>query len=274
MELVAQGGANIASSLFGGIPATGAIARTATNIKNGGRTPVAGMIHAIVLLLIMVLFGPWAKLIPLSCLAGILVVIAYNMSEWHTFVSILKGPRSDVLVLLTTFLLTVFFDLTVAIEVGIVLAALLFMRNMAQISKVESITNQIMDIELIDESKPSEKIKKIDGVQIYEIQGPLFFGNVYHFKEILRRTHTNPKILILRMRYVSLIDASGLHYLKDVIKEFHAKGVQILLSEVQPHVLKELKAGSITSILEGKYSFGTIASALIHAQKILETPFN
>ncbi|MBI3765975.1 MAG: sodium-independent anion transporter, partial [Ignavibacteriales bacterium] len=169
MELIAQGVANIASPLFGGLPATGAIARTATNIRNGGRTPIAGMIHALALLMIMLFFGRWATLIPLSCLAAILVVVAYNMSEWKVFKALLKSPRSDVVVLLTTFVLTVVFDLTVAIEIGIVLSVFLFMRRMALVTNVDVVTREFQDEEETDDPNAIEKRVIPEGVEVYEI---------------------------------------------------------------------------------------------------------
>ncbi len=205
MELVAQGVANIGSSLFGGIPATGAIARTATNIKNGGRTPVAGLVHAITLLLIMLLAGKWAGLIPMPTLAGILVVVAYNMSEWHSFRAVLKGARSDVSVLLIVFLLTVLVDLTVAIEIGIVLAAFLFMRQMIQATGVNALPDKE---EVGNENFGGTPIPP--GVEVFEITGPLFFGAAWKFKDAMRLIEKPPKVLIIRMSQVPVIDATGI----------------------------------------------------------------
>jgi SulP family sulfate permease len=250
MELVAQGSANIASALFGGIPATGAIARTVTNIKNGGRTPVAGMIHAVVLLLIMLFVGNWAKLIPLSCLAGILLVISYNMSEWKSFVSVLKGPKNDVIVLLTTFFLTVLFDLTLAIEVGMVLAAFLFMRRMAKLSNIESISRESDDME--EETGDPDATAKLNipkGVEVYEINGPLFFGASHNFKEVMRQLEVHPKVLILRMRKVPMIDATGLYNLREFIKFLQLRKVTVVLSGVNPEVGRELASYGITHLV-------------------------
>src|SRR5205823_4226290 len=184
MELVAQGIANIVSPLFGGIPATGAIARTATNVKNGGRTPVAGITHAVTLLLITLFFGRWAALIPLSTLAAILVVVAFHMSEWRTFISEFRAPKSDVAVLLTTFALTVIVDLTVAIEVGMVLAAFLFMRRMAEVTNVSMVTRELADADGDDEADPNGVRDRSvpDGVEVFEINGPFFFGAAEQFK--------------------------------------------------------------------------------------------
>jgi len=213
MELVAQGIANIASPLFGGIPATGAIARTATNVKNGGRTPVAGMVHALTLLLITLFFGRWAALIPLSCLAAILVVVSYHMSEWRTFRSELTAPKSDVVVLLATFILTVIVDLTVAIEVGMVLAAFLFMRRMAEVTNISIVTRELADADGEEEADPNAVRDRSvpNGVEVFEINGPFFFGAAEQFKDTLNQVARKPKVLIIRLRDVPAIDATGLH---------------------------------------------------------------
>ena len=238
MELVAQGTANIFSSLFGGIPATGAIARTATNVKNGGRTPIAGIVHALTLLVIMLFVGKWAALIPMATLAGILVVVAYNMSEWESFLSVFKGPRTDVAVLVTTFLLTVLVDLTVAIEIGMVLAVFLFMQKMIKFSEVNMLTGQAeegKDLDNIDQYVIPEK------VEVFEITGPLFFGAAYKFKDAMRYIEKPPKVLIIRMRQVPIIDATGIKTLQEVHKESTGRGTKIILSEVlSTQVLTEL----------------------------------
>jgi len=242
MELIAQGTANIFSSIFGGIPATGAIARTATNVKNGGRTPVAGIVHAITLLLIMLFVGKWAALIPMATLAGILIVVAYNMSEWESFVSVFKGPRSDVAVLLTTFLLTVLVDLTVAIEIGMVLAVFLFMRKMIKFSDVSILTKDIDDN---GNGKDKEAISNFSiphDVEVFEITGSLFFGAAYKFKDAMRFIEKPPKILIIRMRQVPIIDATGIRTLEEVYKESKHRGTKLILSEVHSQqVMKELQ---------------------------------
>jgi len=233
-ELIAQGIANISSAIFGGIPATGAIARTATNIKNGGRTPVAGIIHAMVLLLLMLFFGHWAALIPMATLGGILVVVAYNMSEWENFIAILKGPRSDIAVLLTTFLLTILVDLTVAIEIGIVLAAFLFLRTMVKTSEVSIWSGANKEEETFNAEKAGIANYRAPPkhTEIFEITGPLFFGAAYKFKDALRQIERPPKILIIRMRRVPVIDATGIRVLKDVHRELKQKGTKLILSEV------------------------------------------
>src|SRR5690606_16856830 len=241
VELVGQGVANVASSIFGGIPATGAIARTVTNIKNGGRTPDAGMVHAVVLLLILLFFGKWAGLIPMATLAGILVVVAYNMSEWRNFRSVLQGPKSDMAVLLTTFLLTVLVDLTVAIEIGMVLAAFLFMRKMILFTNVK-VGNASLGLN--DENK-EEKIAEYDlpaGCEVFEITGHLFFGAAYKFKDAIKLNEKHPRVLILRMGSVPIIDATGIRTLKEVHKEAKHVGTKLILSEVNSdQVLEELR---------------------------------
>jgi len=238
MELVAQGVANVFSSLFGGIPATGAIARTATNVKNGGCTPVAGIVHAVTLLLIMVFIGKWAALIPMATLAGILVVVAYHMSEWKNFISVTKGPRSDMAVLVTTFLLTVLVDLTIAIEIGMVLAVFLFMRKMVQFSGVSLLT---IDMEDTGSEKDQDLIVPKD-VSVFEINGPLFFGAAYKFKDAMKFIEKPPKMLIIRMRKVPIIDATGIKTIEEVYKDAKRSGTKLILSEVHsPQVLKELK---------------------------------
>ena len=242
MELVAQGTANIFSSIFGGIPATGAIARTATNIKNGGRTPIAGIAHAITLLLILLFFGKWASLIPMATLAAILVVIAYNMSEWKNFVSVLKGPRSDIAVLLTTFFLTVIIDLTVAIEAGMILAVFLFMRKMIKFSSVNVLKGQVDDHDDDVDKGAVTNFNIPKDVEVFEITGPLFFGAAYKFKDTMKVIEKKPKVLIIRMRQVPLIDATGIHVLHDVFNEIKKSGTKIILSGISSEqVMGELK---------------------------------
>ena len=242
MELVAQGVANIFSSLFGGIPATGAIARTATNVKNGGRTPVAGIVHALTLLLIVLFVGKWAALIPMATLAGILVIVAYNMSEWESFVSVLKGPRNDVAVMITTFLLTVLIDLTVAIEIGMVLAAFLFMHKMIKFSNVSILTRDIEDDGLGKDNEAIGNYTIPTNVEVFEITGPLFFGAAYKFKDAMKFIEKPPKVLIIRMRQVPIIDATGIKAIEFVYKESKRGGTKLILSEVlSEQIMRELK---------------------------------
>ena len=234
-ELIAQGIANILTPVFGGLPATGALARTATNVRNGGRTPLAGISHSFTLLLIMLLFGQWAKLIPMSCLAGILIVVAYNMSEWRSFRSILKGNYFDILILLTTFFLTVLYDLTIAIEIGVVLSALLFMKRMSDIS--DKRINNILDTDVIEDYTTIP-----DGISIFEISGPLFFASARRYSEVIEEIGLRSRILIIRMRHVSFIDETGLKNLRDAINMLRTKQVTVILSGVNPEVRKSINS--------------------------------
>lgn len=262
-ELIAQGIANIFTPFFGGIPATGALARTATNVKNGGRTPIAGITHAITLLLIMLFFGKWAKLIPMSVLAGILIVVAYNMSEWRSFRSILRGSFFDIIVLVSTFLLTVLIDLTIAIEVGVVLSALLFMRRMANIG--DNIPTDI-DSDLVEDYS---KIPK--GISIYEISGPFFFASAKQYTELLKQVGFRSKILIIRMRHVPFIDSTGMHNFKEAIKTLKGSGVKIILSGVSDSVMKDLKKQQLVSYIDETNIFDSFESALDHAKNAIVT---
>jgi sulfate permease, SulP family len=267
MELVAQGIANIASPLFGGIPATGAIARTATNIKNGGRTPIAGMMHAVTVLLITLFFGRWAGLIPMATLAGILIIVAYQMSEWRVFRAELTSPRSDVVVLLATFGLTVFVDLTVAIEVGMVLAAFLFMRRMASLATVRQVPSEMLEEEAGDDLQ-TQLVPR--GVDVYEINGPFFFGAAETFKETLALVSGKPKVLILRMRRVPVIDATGLHTLKDVVHRSRRDGTMVLLCEVQPQPLQALRRSVLIDEIGEEHVLPTLDAAIERATEELE----
>ncbi len=239
MELVAQGGANVLSGLFGGIPVTGAIARTATNVKNGGRTPISGIVHALTLLAIMLLAAPLAGKIPLACLAGILVVVAYNMSEWRGFVSAMKGNRYDVAVLLATFFITVIFDLVLAIQVGMVLAAFLFMKRMGDITDLQpALTGDQVQGE---EHLFDDELKGLPpNVMIFEITGPLFFGAAQKFQEVMDRTYDRHSVVVMRMGKVPLIDATGLHRLKEIVKRLRAQRKTVYLTGVDPRVRVEL----------------------------------
>jgi SulP family sulfate permease len=271
MELVAQGVANIVVPLFGGIPATGAIARTATNVKNGGRTPVAGMVHALTLLIITVFFGRWAGLIPMATLAGILVVVAYHMSEWRTFRSELRAPRSDLVVLLTTFLLTVLVDLTVAVEVGMVLAAFLFMRRMAEVTNVSALTREFDESGDEGEGDPNSLGRRAvpPGVEVYEINGPFFFGAAEKFKETMTQLRGTPKVLIVRLRNVPAIDSTGLHALRDVVHRFRRAGTRVILSDVHAQPMVALERSSLADELAEEDLAGNIDDALNVAREHL-----
>jgi SulP family sulfate permease len=274
MELVAQGVANIASPLLGGMPATGAIARTATNVKNGGRTPVAGMIHAITLLLITLFFGRWAGLIPLATLAAILVVVAFHMSEWRTFISEFRAPKSDVAVLLTTFVLTVLVDLTVAIEVGIVLAAFLFMRRMAEVTNISVLTHEFTDPTDDFEHDPNAVRRRVlpEGVQVYEITGPFFFGAAEMFKDRVGRIAGSPKVLILRMRHVPAIDSTGLHALRDLARRSKREGTLVVLSDVHAQPVIALERSGLYDELTEENVHGNLDDALNRARAYLGLP--
>jgi SulP family sulfate permease len=262
-ELIAQGIANIVTPFFGGIPATGAIARTATNVKNGGRTPIAGIFHAITLLIIMLFVGKWAKLIPMASLAGVLIVVAYNMSEWRSFKSILKGSVFDIIVLLTTFFLTVLVNLTIAIEVGVVLSALLFMRRMAGIN--DSNIMKTIDSDLIEDYS---KIPK--GISIYEISGPLFFASAKKYSETIIEVGIKSKILIIRMRHVPFVDSTGVKNLIETIKILHSSGILIVLSGVNETVLKDLGKNKVFSFVDRSNIFNSFDFALEYSKNKLE----
>ena len=274
MELVAQGVANIASSLSGGIPATGAIARTATNVKYGGRTPVAGMVHALTLLAIALFFGRWAAQIPLATLAAILAVVAYHMSEWRTFVDELRGPRSDALVLGTTFALTILVDLTVAIEVGMVLAAFLFMKRMSEVTNVSAITKELQRAAREEEEGPLTDPARRQippGVEVYEINGALFFGAVETFKDTLATVARKPKVLIIRMRNVSLLDATGLRALRDVVRRSQSERTLVLLAELHAQPLAALQQSPLYRELGEGQLYPTLEDALDRARQYLAT---
>jgi len=268
-ELIGQGLANIASPIFGGIPATGAIARTATNIKNGGRSPLAGMMHALMLLAIMLLFGHWAGLIPMATLAAILIVVAYNMSEWRLFVKIFRSPRSDIAVLLTTFLLTVLVDLTAAIQVGVVLAALLFMHRMSRVTQAGYITGELAYLNERDDPEALSKKSVPDGVEVFEIDGPFFFGAADLFKDALNEVERPPKVLILRMRRVPAMDATGLRALEDVYNKTLREHTKLVLSGVQPQPRKVLESSGLLGRVGEANVHSEIDSALERAMVLL-----
>ena len=274
MELVGQGVANIVTPLFGGIPATGAIARTATNVKNGGRTPIAGMVHALTLLLIVLFFGRWAALIPLAALAAILVVVAYHMSEWRAFRAELTAPRSDVIVLVITFSLTVLVDLTVAIEVGMLMAAFLFMKRMSEVTNVTAITRELEDEgdEYATDPNGVRHRAVPNGVEVYEVNGPFFFGAAETFKDTLGQIARKPKVLIIRMRNVPAIDSTGLHALKDVVHRTRRDGTLVLLSDVHTQPLVALGRSAVLEEVGEENLFGNLDDALDRAREHLGLP--
>ena len=273
-ELIAQGVANLASPIFGGIPATGAIARTMTNINNGGRTPVAGIIHAAVLLLIFLFLMPLAQYIPMACLAGVLVVVSYNMSGWRSFLSILKNPKSDVIVLWVTFLLTVIFDLTIAIEVGLLCACLLFMRRMAETTDVKVISDEINPEEEDSDFQLGnlEHLTIPDGVEVYEINGPYFFGAGNRFEEImgaLRHQRQMPRVRIIRMRKVPFVDSTGIHNLTNLCLMSQGEGIQVVLSGVNEKVQAVLHKAGFDKMLGEDNICSHINIALERAKQLI-----
>ncbi|MBL0062347.1 MAG: SulP family inorganic anion transporter [bacterium] len=271
MELVAQGAANIASSVFGGLPVTGAIARTATNVRNGGRTPVSGLVHAVTLLLLMLVFGSFAQMIPLAALAAILVVVAYNMFEWHSFVAMLRGPKSDVAVLLTTLALTVVLDLTVAIEVGMVMAVFLFMKRMSSATEIEIFSSEMRDPSPAEEQDVLDRSAIPKGVQVYEINGPFFFGAVYKFKEAMHIVSRAPKVRIIRMRKVPVMDSSGMQALVEVFHACNKEGSVMLISGInkQPHDV--LERGGLIEQFGEENIVSTFDEAITRAKQIMGT---
>ncbi|KAA6339401.1 sulfate permease SulP family [termite gut metagenome] len=269
-ELIAQGVANIITPLFGGIPATGAIARTMTNINNGGRTPVAGIIHTIVLLLILLFFMPLAQYIPMACLAGVLVVVAYNMSEWRTFKALLRNPKSDVAVLLLTFLLTVVFDLTIAIEIGLIIACLLFMRRVMETTEISVITNEISPSAELDFSVHEENLVIPQGVEVYEISGPYFFGVANKFDEYIAQLKNPSEVRIIRMRRVPFIDSTGIHNLTNLCRRSQKEKITVILSGVNSNVHDTLAQANFYALLGKENICPHINIALERAKEVLE----
>ena len=271
-ELIAQGIANIAVPFFGGIPATGAIARTATNVKNGGRTPVAGMVHAVTLLIIALVAGRWAALIPMATLGGILAVVCWNMGEWHVVLRELRGPRSDVVVMLVTFFLTVLIDLTVAVQVGIVLAAFLFMRRMAEVTNVTSFSGGEETEEDPGDPNALSGRSVPPGVEVYEVNGPFFFGAASKFRDTLATVSQRPRVLIVRLRNVPAIDATGLHALREVIAKSAAEGTRVILSDVHAQPMAALARTELLDRLGDESLVGHIDEALAVARRHLGLP--
>lgn len=266
-ELMAQGVANIIVPFFGGIPCTGAIARTMTNINNGGRTPIAGIIHAVVLLLILLFLGPLTKFIPMACLAGVLVVVSYNMSEWRQFKALLKMPKSDVSVLLITFFLTVLLDLTVAIEVGLIMAVILFLNRIMETSEVSVIEEEMKPNEY---SEADEMLTIPDGVAVYEVNGPYFFGVANKFEEQMELLYEKPKVRIIRMRKVPFMDSTGVRNLKNLCKSAKREGIITVLSGVNPKVHDVLQRADFSSLIGEENICSNIYLALDRAGEIIK----
>lgn len=272
-ELIAQGIANIITPLFGGIPATGAIARTATNVRNGGKTPIAGIIHALILFLFVLVLGPWVKMIPMCVLAAILVMVSYHMSEWHAFKSLLKAPKSDVIVLLTSFFLTVFIDLTVAVEMGLLISLVLFMKRMREVTKIQEVTQSFND-DVTEESlrndPDSATRRKIpEGVVIYEAEGAFFFGVSELLRDTLDLSQTMPKVLILRMRHVLAVDATGLRALRDLHKQCQNNKIQLIISGIHTQPFIAMDQSGLLDEIGKENIFREFDEALERAREIL-----
>lgn len=262
-ELIGQGIANILTPMFGGIPATGAIARTMTNINNGGKTPISGIIHAAVLLLIFLFLMPYAQYIPMSCLAGVLVIVSYNMSGWRTLREMANNPKSDVVVLWLTFALTVVFDLTIAIEVGIILACFMFMKRMTETTHVSVLTDEIeANAESDFEVHNEENLVIPDGVEVYEIDGPFFFGIANKFDDVMASMSDKPKVRIIRMRRIPFIDSTGIHNLRNLISMSHKEDIKIILSGVNDDVRKMLERNGFNELVGKRFICPNINVAL------------
>ena len=264
-ELIAQGVANVVTPFFGGIPATGAIARTMTNINNGGRTPVAGLVHAVVLLLILLFLGDLTRHIPMACLAGVLVVVSYNMSEWRNFKALFRNSKSDVAVLLATFVLTVLFDLTIAIEIGLLLAVVLFIKRVSEVSSVSVFKREVRGVEYVEGSVDTEKLTVPEGIEVYEIEGPFFFGIANKFEEVMKRVGDRPRVRIIRMRKVPFVDSTGAHNLESLIRSSQKENVRILLSGVNEHVRKTLEKTGIADLVGSENVCSNINEAMERA---------
>jgi sulfate permease, SulP family len=273
MELIAQGVANVASPLFGGMPATGAIARTATNVKSGGRTPVAGIIHALTLLVITLFLGHWAALIPLATLAAIVLWVAYRMAEWRVFRSELSAPKSDAIVMVVTFLLTLLVDLTVGIGVGMVLASFLFMKRMAEVTNVTLVSREIQDAGPSSDHSGAIYRRSIPpGVEVYEINGPFFFGAAEKFKDTLSEVSRKPKVLIIRMRHVPAIDSTAMHALRDLVRRTRRDGTLVFFSDVHTQPLVALERSGLLDEIGEENLFGDVDLALTAAGAHLGLP--
>ena len=269
-ELIAQGAANIVAPLFGGIPATGAIARTMTNINNGGKTPIAGIIHAVILLLILLFLMPLAQYIPMACLAGVLVIVSYNMSGWRVFKALLKNPKSDVTVLLITFFLTVIFDLTVAIEVGLIIACVLFMKRVMETTEISVITDEIDPNKESDIAVHEENLIIPKGVEVYEINGPYFFGIATKFEDTMAQLGDRPKVRIIRMRKVPFIDSTGIHNLTVLCEMSQKEKTTVILSGVNDKVHKVLEKSGFYELLGKENICPNINIALERAESIVK----
>ena len=261
-ELIGQGVANMVVPFFGGIPATGAIARTMTNINNGGRSPIAGIVHAVVLLLVLLLLGKLVGLIPMPCLAAVLIMVSYNMSGWKTFVALAKNPKSDFAVLITTFVLTVVFDLTIAIEVGLVLAIVLFLKRTSEAVSIKVFKHEIDPTEETDLELHEDKLVIPEGTEVYEIDGPYFFGIANKFDEVMQNLGDKPKVRIIRMRKVPFIDSTGIHNLEALCEQSTKEGIHVVLSGVNVNVRKTLQKAGFNKVIKEEFICSNINEAL------------
>lgn len=268
MELIGQGVANMVVPFFGGIPATGAIARTMTNINNGGRTPIAGIVHAVVLLLVLLLLGKLVGLIPMPCLAAVLIMVSYNMSGWKTFVALAKNPKSDFAVLITTFILTVVFDLTIAIEVGLVLAIVLFLKRTSEAVSIKVFKHEIDPTEETDLELHEDKLVIPEGTEVYEIDGPYFFGIANKFDEVMQNLGDKPKVRIIRMRKVPFIDSTGIHNLEALCEQSTKEGIHVVLSGVNVNVRKTLQKAGFNKVIKEEFICSNINEALKKAETL------
>jgi SulP family sulfate permease len=270
-ELIAQGAANIITPLFGGIPVTGAIARTMTNINNGGRSPVAGIVHAVVLLLILLFLVPLTKHIPMACLAGVLIIVSYNMSDWRTFRSLLKNPKSDVVVLLVTFFLTVIFDLTIAIEAGILLAMVLLVKRVAETSNISVVQDELNMASDAERTADNDKLALPNGVEVYEIDGPFFFGIANKFDASMKWAGNKPpKIRIIRMRKVPFMDSTGLHNLESLYRLSSQDKIRLVLSGVNDKIRAMLDKSGFADKIGQEYICSNINEAVEKAEKLIK----
>ncbi len=269
-ELIAQGVANVVTPFFGGIPATGAIARTMTNINNGGRTPVAGIVHSIVLLLIMLFLGGLTRHIPMSCLAGVLVVVAYNMSEWRNFRILLRGERAAAAVLVATFLLTVVFDLTIAIQIGLLMAVVIFIKRISEVSTVSKFRKEVTSVDgYAEQGMDNDTLELPAGVEVYEIEGPFFFGIAGKFDDVMKALGDKPRVRIIRMRKVPFMDSTGANNLWGLVKRSHREGIVILLSGVNDGVRETLRTYEIEDLVGRQNVVSNITQAIQRAEEIL-----
>lgn len=268
-ELMGQGIANFIAPFFGGIPATGAVARTVTNIRSGAKTPVSGLVHAVLLLLILVFLGGLTKYIPMAALAGILVIVSYNMSDWRTFRSLLQSPRGDVAVLLTTFFLTIFFGLTIAIEIGMLLAIVSFVRRINETNKISISTGKLADDDNNDINMSEMNIILHEGIDVYEIEGAFSFGMANKFDSVTSTVGKKPKVRIIRMRHVPFIDSTGAHNLQILINSCHKEGITVLMSGANESVLKTLAKSGLTTLIGVENIFGNIHDAIKRGEEIV-----